>query len=208
MVTIIDPLNPSETCSPHQSPQLPSAQGGKVRSPKKVLRSGGEQWPGSQVRCKDQWLSGEMGPLTIRFYPLLVTPAWGAAAGQARYKCTNIQLLETNQNVDGISNWQTLQISRYSCKCELMINVHSYFSSLEPKHEIEANIGIALASSHNDDQIDNFKKKLWWPFSNLSPLNFGPKKTDRWPASNELPCRLMHKVLHSPPSPRTGSDTR
>ena len=38
-----------------------------------------------------------------------------------------------------------------------MINVHSYSSSLEPKHEIEANIGIALASSHND-QIDNFKK--------------------------------------------------
>ena len=122
---------------------LTLSPGGKVRSPK--------VW--------EHWLSGQMGPLTIRFYSLLVRPAWGAAAGQARYKCTNIQLLETNQNVDGISNSQTLQISRYSCKCELMINVHSYFSSLEPKHEIEANIGVALASLHND-QIDNLKKAL------------------------------------------------
>ena len=40
-----------------------------------------------------------------------------------------------------------------------MINVHSYFSSLEPKHEIEANIGIALASSHNG-QIDDLEKAL------------------------------------------------
>ena len=166
VVTIIDPLSPSETCSPHPSPQLPSAQGGKskesekdfqirwwtltlcprggkVRSPKKVLRSGGGTLtifqrrkskeskkgfsgqvggtltlsPGGKVRSPkvwEHWLSGQMGPLTIRFYSLLVRPAWGAAAGQARYKCTNIQLLETNQNVDGISNSLTLQISRYS----------------------------------------------------------------------------------------------